>query len=355
MKIDNLVFELTQACNQSCRFCYNYWRDGSTPLPGPDPVLARKTLKKLLSQTSVGTLAFSGGEPLLLPNIHDLALYARFKGCRVNVLTNGTLLTQDAVDNFKHIGLSAIQIPILSADPAVHDTLTNLPGSWKKATAAASMVVGVMPREACSVLVITRENAPGITETLELIKKLGISQVMVNRFNLGGMGLKNKSFLTLDRDTLKKAFAETESFAAANPDIRFVSGVCTPICVMDPAPYPHIRFTWCSTDFSRRPVAVSYTGDVRFCNHSPHIIGNIHQRSISDILTDPVNIGRYVTVPDHCRDCSLFPRCNGGCRAASEQAYGSFNLPDPVVEVSLLRSKATKAASAASPLPESDK
>ncbi len=163
MKIDNLVFELTQACNQSCRFCYNYWRDGSTPLPGPDPVLARKTLKKLLSLTSVGTLAFSGGEPLLLPNIHDLALYARFKGCRVNVLTNGTLLTQDAVDNFKHIDLSAIQIPILSADPAVHDTLTNLPGSWKKATAAASMVVGVMPREACSVLVITRENAPGIT------------------------------------------------------------------------------------------------------------------------------------------------------------------------------------------------
>ena len=184
------------------------------------------------------------------------------------------------------------------------------------------------------------------------IVKLGISQVMVNRFNLGGMGLKNKSSLTLDRDTLKKAFADVESFAAANPGILFVSGVCTPLCVMDPAPYPHIRFTWCSTDFSRRPVAVSYTGDVRFCNHSPHIIGNIHQRSISDILTDPVNIGRYATVPDHCRDCSLFPRCNGGCRAASEQAYGSFNLPDPVVEVSLLRSEATKAASAASPSPE---
>ena len=332
MKIDNLVFELTQACNQCCRFCYNYWRDGSTPLPEPDPALARKTLRKLLSQTSVGTLAFSGGEPLLLPNIHDLALHARFRGCRVNVLTNGALLTQDAVENFKSIGVSAIQIPILSADPAVHDALTCLHGSWEKATAAASMVVRAIPGAACSVLVITRENAPGITETLELLKTIGISRVMVNRFNLGGMGLKNKSALTLDRDTLKKAFADVESFAASNPGIRFVSGVCTPLCVMDPTPYPHIRFTWCSTDFSRRPVAVSYTGDVRFCNHSPHEIGNIYQRPIGDILTDPVNIARYSAVPENCQDCALFTRCNGGCRAASEQVYGDFSLPDPVIE-----------------------
>ena len=333
MKIDHLVFELTQACNQCCRFCYNYWRDGSTPIPKPDPALARKTLRKLLSQTAVGTLAFSGGEPLLLPNIHDLALHARFKGSRVNVLTNGTLLTQDAIENFKSIGVSALQIPILSADPAVHDALTSLPGSWERATAAASRVVRTMPRAACSVLVITRENAPGIPETLELIKALGISQVMVNRFNLGGMGIQNQSALTLDRASLEKAFADVESFAAANPDIRFVSGVCTPLCVLDPAPYPHIRFTWCSTDFSRRPVAVSYTGDVRFCNHSPHVIGNIYQRPLGEILTDPASTGRYTVVPEHCRDCALFPRCNGGCRAASEQVYGDFGLPDPVVEM----------------------
>jgi Predicted Fe-S oxidoreductases len=73
-RIDNIVFELTQACNQCCRFCYNYWRDGSTPLPPPDPAQARKTLRKLLSQASIGTISFSGGEPMLLRDIHDLAL-----------------------------------------------------------------------------------------------------------------------------------------------------------------------------------------------------------------------------------------------------------------------------------------
>ena len=131
--IDNIVFELTEACNQCCRFCYNYWRDGSTPLLKPDPRRVRRTLRKLLSQASVGTISFSGGEPMLVRNVHDLALQARFKGSRVNILTNGQLLTEEAVANFKSIGIGAVQIPLLSADPAIHDHLTQVPGSWEKA------------------------------------------------------------------------------------------------------------------------------------------------------------------------------------------------------------------------------
>lgn len=332
MRIDNLVFELTESCNQCCRFCYNYWRDGSTPLRKPDPALARKTLRKLLSQVSVGILAFSGGEPLLLSSIHDLALSARFKGSRVNILTNGTLLTQDALENFRYIGISAIQIPILSSDPAVHDSLTGLPGSWNKATGAAAMVARMMPDAACSVLVITKENAQQIPETLKLVRDLGITRVMVNRFNLGGMGLRNRDCLSLDRESLMRAFSDVEAFASSHPEMRFVSGVCTPLCVLDPALFPHIGFTWCSSDFSRRPVAVSFTGDVRFCNHSPHVIGNIYKRPIGEILSDPENTARYSEIPDHCRNCTHFGRCNGGCRAASEQVYGTFALPDPVIE-----------------------
>ena len=111
----------------------NYWRDGSTPIAPPDPSMARKTLKTLLSQASVQHLSFSGGEPLLLSNVHDLVLHARSKGCQVNVLTNGTLLTADALENFQSLGVSAIQIPLLSANASVHDSLTGLPGSWEKA------------------------------------------------------------------------------------------------------------------------------------------------------------------------------------------------------------------------------
>lgn len=332
-RIDNIVFELTQACNQCCRFCYNYWRDGSTPLPPPDPAQARKTLRKLLSQASIGTISFSGGEPMLLRDIHDLALSARFKGSHVNVLTNGTLLTPDALENFISIGIGAIQIPILSDKPGTHEYLTGLPGSWAKATDALARVAERMPEGAYAVLVISKVNAPDVSGTLELIYSKGVRSVMVNRFNIGGMGLRHTEELVMDTATLKKAFADVEQFAVAHPEMHFVSGVCTPLCLLDPTPYPHIRFTSCNTDFRRRPVAVNYAGDVRFCNHSPRVIGNIHDRPIGEILTDPENVARYAEVPDMCRDCALLSRCNGGCRAASEQVYGTFAKVDPILEM----------------------
>ena len=330
MRIDHLVYELTGACNQCCRFCYNYWRDGSTPIAPPDSSRARKTLKKLLSQASVGNLSFSGGEPLLLPNIHDLVLHARFKGSKVNVLTNGTLLTADALENFRSLGVSVIQIPLLSTDASVHDYLTNVPGSWKKAVDALRRTgqAGI----GAAVLVITKVNAPGVAETLGLIRDCGIRTVMVNRFNIGGNGIRNVQELVPDRKTLQDAFAAVEAFAGRNPDIHFVSGVCTPLCYLDTAPYPHIRFTKCSTDLTGRPVTVNYNGDVRFCNHSPRVLGNIYSRPIGEILTDPEINGWYAGVPEECDKCALLTRCGGGCRAASEQVHGTFSALDPILE-----------------------
>ena len=328
--IDNTVFELTGACNQCCRFCYNYWRGEDAPIAAPDPARARKTLRKLLSQASVGTLSFSGGEPLLVSNVLDLVLHARLKGSKVNVLTNGTLLTAEKLEHFLNLGVGAIQIPLLSADASRHEYLTDRPGSWEKALDALRRAghagVGV------AVLVMTRVNIPDVSETLRLIRDCGVRTVMVNRFNIGGNGIRNVRELVPDQQMLSAAFAAVEAFAAAHPDMHFVSGVCTPLCLLDTALYPHIRFTRCSTDLSGRPVTVNYQGDVRFCNHSPRVLGNIFDRPLGDILTDPALHTWYATVPDACEKCELLHRCGGGCRAASEQVYGSFSRQDPILD-----------------------
>ena len=154
-----------------------------------------------------------------MPGVTDLALLARFKGTKVNILTNGTLLTEEHIQGFKDIGLGAVQIPVLSTDASVHEYLTGLPGSWAKATWALGKVAELMPGKACAVLVVTRVNAPGIPATLELLHKLGARTVMVNRFNLGGLGLKHREELVLDREALAGAFADVEAFAAVAQQI----------------------------------------------------------------------------------------------------------------------------------------
>lgn len=328
--IDNLVFELTETCNQRCRFCYNFWRDSASPLEAPDTRACRKTLRKLFSQADIGTISFSGGEPMCVPGVKDLALLCRFRGARVNILSNGTLMTEEDILHFRDIGLGAVQIPVLSADPSTHDYLTGVPGSWEKATRSLGFAASRL--KAYAVLVITRVNAPGIPETLELLGSLGVDGVMVNRFNLGGLGLRHRDELAPDRETLARAFADVETYAARHREIRLVSGVCIPMCLLDTRPYPHIQFSYCSTDFNRRPVTVNFRGDVRFCNHSPKVLGNIFKEPIGAILSNPEAAAYYAAIPDRCRTCPHLSPCNGGCRAASEQVYGTFEREDPVLE-----------------------
>ena len=38
-------------------------------------------------------------------------------------------------------------------------------------------------------------------------------------------------------------------------------------------------------------------------------------------------------MPAECSDCHLLERCGGGCRAASEQLYGTFSRKDPIIDV----------------------
>lgn len=328
-----VVYEVTDACNQRCRFCYNHWKGSACPAtpPAPDFPLARRTLRRLLRQTSVGSLSLSGGEPMLMPGIHDLALRARFSGAKVNILTNGTLLGNDDVEIMKHIGIGAVQIPILAAEPAIHDYMTGLPGSWQKAVENAKKTSSTKAEWLVPVLIVSKLNASQVEQTLRFYAtEFGSTTAMVNRFNIGGLGLHHATELSISKEEIKGIFARVDK-VAGELGMTIQSGVCTPICVLNPGDYTNIMFSHCSTDLSNRPLTVNYKGDVRFCNHSPRVLGNIYDKTIRTIISECMNDSYFDKVPETCSTCSLWTRCRGGCRAASEQLYGTFGKADPIL------------------------
>ena len=332
LELGVVVFELTDACNQACKFCYNHFKGASgycTPEP-PDFRVAERTLKRLLNEASIASLSLSGGEPMLMPRIHDLVLKARFAGANVNVLTNGTLLKDDDIAIFNDLGVAMIQIPILSTDAATHDALTSLSGSWERATTAVRKVAAKRAGWLAPVLILTRQNLATIEPTLELYAELGATNILVNRFNIGGLGIGNARELVMSHAELREAFACANA-KLQQLNLRAHSGVCTPMCVLNPKDYPNITFTHCTTDLRSRPLTVNYRGDVRFCNHSPRVLGNIHDESLDAILERSQSDGYFASRPAECAECTLWERCRGGCRAASEQLYGTFNRVDPVL------------------------
>lgn len=289
IKLGLVVFELTDACNQSCKFCYNYWKtEANHFIPPADFEHANNVLKQLLRQAHIDTILFSGGEPMMVPNITDLVMKARFANTQVNILTNGTLFKNFDIENLNNLGVQKIQIPLLSWNAKTHDELTQMPGSWEKALAAIKRIASINADKLNVVIILSKPNFGELEKTLAFYDSLGVKTVLVNRFNIGGNGLNFRDELELSHLELNSAFKIIDQFSE-NHKMDFFSGVCMPICVLNPADFLHVHFTFCYTHDMLRPITVNYLGDVLFRNYSPKILGNIFSKSISEILNSKEN------------------------------------------------------------------
>src|SRR5579864_6710265 len=102
----------TRRCNLSCTYC-NEFDDFSKPVP------AAEMLRRidLLADLGTSIIAFSGGEPLLHPELDDLIVRIRQRGAIAGMITNGYLLTADRIQRLNRAGLEHMQISIDNVKP----------------------------------------------------------------------------------------------------------------------------------------------------------------------------------------------------------------------------------------------
>jgi MoaA/NifB/PqqE/SkfB family radical SAM enzyme len=99
-------------CNIDCGYCNEY--DKVSP-PVPLDVLLARIDKLAELRTSV--VAFSGGEPLLHPQLDDLIRHIRRRGMMAGLITNGFLLSDERIKALNAAGLDYMQISIDNVVP----------------------------------------------------------------------------------------------------------------------------------------------------------------------------------------------------------------------------------------------
>ena len=333
-RLPHIAFETTSGCNLDCVFCYNIWK-----IPGSHAKPARgsykksvETLKELFRQADVPHVTLTGGEPLLSERIVELALFCRMEGKGVTLITNGAQGTREQYAGLVKMGVQLFELPVHSSDPEIHDRMAGRKGSWQSSTEAIKYLLdlGATP---VVVMVLTRHNAAGAAATLDYISgELGIERIMVNRYNIGGRGVADPLSVSASPEELRRTFALIDA-KTAERGLKVTSNVCSPHCVLDPADYPHIGFGNCSPDPVRRPVTLDSDGNVRLCNHSPVVAGNIFSTPVEKILHSPYSLSWGETVPSLCSGCAKWEKCLGGCRAAAEQCGGGLSQADPLIEL----------------------
>lgn len=189
IRLDFIWFEIiTSDCNESCLHCYADSMPPSHRRAKGLPVLeeagtAGLSYDEWCSLIREGAALgckdcqFIGGEPLLYRDgkrtVLDLASYAREVGYEsIEIFTNGTLLTDEKIARIKELELK-IAVSVYSDDPAVHDAVTQTPGSHAK-TMQALRKLRAADIPVRVGFVAMRKNEQTIQSTIEFIDNLGV-------------------------------------------------------------------------------------------------------------------------------------------------------------------------------------
>lgn len=328
LKVVNL--EVAYSCNMNCKFCYNPWKYSEKKeyhqqktLPADEFYQVIDKLKKW----GVEMLGFSGGEPLLNPEVFDIAAYSKKQGFKNSLLTNGVLVEDNAENIAKNF--DAIQLPFLGLE-STHNELTGKKDHFNTSIKARiALMEYSLPTSA--VIVVNKQNLSQINDIMEIIAAMDMRSVLVNRFLPGGNGIKNIENLQLAENDLVEMLNIVEK-SADDYGLSIFMGTPTPLCLEGLRSYKFLIKRGCMAGKGLH-CAVDPAGNLRVCNHSPKILGNCVEGDPKDIYDNSDYVKGFMDLryaPEMCKECDKLAECKGGCREASNVLYGSLNAPDPI-------------------------
>lgn len=346
-----VVWNVTRRCNLKCVHCYAQAKDIAF-----DNELTTQAGKKLIDDLAgfgVPVLLFSGGEPMVRPDLPELAGYAVQMGMRAVISTNGTLITREKARILKDIGLSYVGIS-LDGMEAVNDRFRGVKGAYAKALDGirncqeAGIKVGLR-------FTINKANVAEIPRVFDLLEDMQIPRICFYHLVYAGRG----SQLVEDDLSHAESRAAVDLIMDRTKDLHD-RGKPKEVLTVDnhaDGPYVYLRLRRENparaakvlellkmnegNNSGRGIGCVSWDGEVyadQFWRH--YSFGNIRQRPFSTIWTDTSEplMGKLKEKKRHlkgrCATCSWLDICGGNFRVRAEAVSGDVWAPDPACYLS---------------------
>jgi heme b synthase len=165
-----VAWELTRSCNLSCAHCRS-----SSVKDAYEDELSSDECRRLIDEIAeMGkpVIILSGGEPLLRPDVFQIASHAAGKGLRVAMGTNGTLITADVASRLKAVPVSRVAVSIDFPSPELQDKFRGEKGAFQAALSGMALLrqAGI---EIQINSTITRLNMTYLNQLLDLALKSG--------------------------------------------------------------------------------------------------------------------------------------------------------------------------------------
>ncbi len=341
-----VIWNLVRRCNLTCKHCYSISadKDFAGELSFDEVCQVMDDLQRF----HVPVLILSGGEPLLRPDIFEIASRAKRMGFYVALSTNGTLIDSE---NIKKIDTVAFDYVGISIDGMrdTHDIFRRKKGSYDSALRGLRLCrergikVGLR-------FTMTEDNATELPFLLNLMDEEGVDKFYFSHLNYAGRGNKNResdAFLDTTRKAMDLLFERALSDVQQERATEFVTGNndADGVYLLHWASrrFPaqaerlHARLVqWGGNSSGVNISNIDNLGNVHPDTMWWHYsLGNVRERPFSEIwadTSDPIMAGlkaRPRAISGRCRRCHHFDICGGNTRVRALQLTGDPWAEDP--------------------------
>ena len=126
-----IAWEVTRACAYACVHC----RADALHTPDPNELKTDEALRLIDRLTEFGSpiLIFTGGDPMMRKDLHELIAYATQKGLRCSLTPTATALPTTArLEKVREAGIRRIALSLDAPRPEIHDDFRQVKGSWQR-------------------------------------------------------------------------------------------------------------------------------------------------------------------------------------------------------------------------------
>lgn len=346
-----VVWNITRRCNLKCVHCYS--DSDAREYPGELTWEQCQAVIDDLAAYGIPALLLSGGEPLIHPRFFDIATYAREKGIKLTLSTNGTLIDHPTAARLKALQFAYVGIS-LDGIGATHDQFRGRQGAFEKAVAAFRNCKSVGQKVGLR-LTLSANNIADLDQILDFIEREDIERVCFYHLVYSGRG-SNVVDVTHEqtRTAIDKIIDRTEQWNDAGKPREVLTvdqpadGAYLYLRMLRENPdraeevLSLLKWNGGGTNSSGRGIGnIDTQGNVHPDQFWQSLtLGNVKDRPFSEIWSDNSN-GTLAALRDRtkklegkCSNCRFLNICGGGFRVRAVQVHGNIWAPDPACYLS---------------------
>lgn len=335
-----IAWEITRRCNLHCVHC----RSSSQLAMEEHPDLPLDAAKRILDEIRAyanPVMVLSGGEPLLRPDVFEIASHGTALGLRMCLATNGSLVTAEICRRIKDSGIQMVSLSLDGATAEVHDDFRNQPGAF----AGVMNAIGLFNEHGIDFLInssFTKRNKEQAPQLYQLVNSLGATAWYLFMIVPTGRG----------EDIMAELIAADEYEDILNwhytmeeqEETLLVRPTCAPQyyrIVLQRSKAEGGRFKRRNLKFStggskgclagQLICLIDVNGNILPCSYFPVAAGNLQTQSFKDIWENSplmLDMRNFTGYKGHCGRCEYVQVC-GGCRARAYAVTGDYLAGDP--------------------------